>query len=414
MQLNFKSIQESSPGKKWQSLFNTHWRAYENWFNSKGAFESTSLQESQASLRKYMPKFYSTYEKLCSLAGNSEKVQRFLTGYNPPAYISGCSQLVFEKDPMLIRNYDYHPQLSEGTILMSSWNGKKVMATGDCLIGAVDGINEDGIAISLTFGGRKEVGKGFGIPFIIRYALEFSTSVQEAVDFLCEIPSHMSYNVAVMDKSGNHKMVMVAPDKKPNVLDVSVATNHQETIDWPEHATFSKTIEREKLLQGLLKKEGLTQDDIINLFLNKPLFSKRYSEGFGTVYTAVYKPKELVMEVHWKGNSLKQTFNNFKEQDVLINYDSYAMDSGSYDRPDDVYEASEAEDWSKVKTDTNEYFSVDSISILLENMKYVPGFDSAELKKKLEKISNKEKQRGELPWEMIADFWVEFGKGFKY
>lgn len=83
---------------------------------------------------------------------------KFLTGFQPPAYISACSQAVLvDKEIQLVRNYDYHPELMEGTILLSAWNGKKVMATVDCLVGVVDGINEDGLAISLTFGGRKEV-----------------------------------------------------------------------------------------------------------------------------------------------------------------------------------------------------------------------------------------------------------------
>jgi predicted choloylglycine hydrolase len=412
MQLNFKSIQENLPSEKWQSLFNTHWNAYRTWFQSKGAFQSTSLQDSKAAVKKYMPKFYDTYEQLCKLAGNSEEVQRFLSGYNPPAYISGCSQLAFQKNPMLIRNYDYHPHLSEGTLIMSAWNSKKVIATGDCLIGAVDGINEDGIAISLTFGGRKEVGKGFGIPFIIRYALEFSSTIDEAIEILRNIPSHMSYNVAVMDQKGNHKIIMLAPDKSPKILVGSVSTNHQEVIDWPEHAAFSKTVEREKLLQALLKKDDLTQEEVIKLFLNKPLFSNRYSEGFGTVYTAVYKPKELAMELRWKGKILKQSFENFVEQEVLIDFTESTYTAPVYERPDTVEMQDGENNWEQFATYSNDYFSTNSINILLDNMKYVPGFDSTELKKKLERISSKEKQRGEIPWEMIADFWLEFGKGF--
>ncbi|MDQ6889050.1 MAG: C45 family autoproteolytic acyltransferase/hydrolase, partial [Bacteroidota bacterium] len=197
LQLNFNSVSEMLPGPKWLQLFNTHWPAYKVWFESKGAAEHPDLKTSIANLERYMPEMIPTYKQLCKLAGDDKIAARFLTGYQPPAYISGCSQVVWKQTPMLVRNYDYHPHLSEGTLLQSAWNGKKVIATGDCLSGVVDGMNEDGLVASLTFGGRKVTGKGFGIPFIMRYVLEFCSDVSQAVDALCRVPSHMAYNVIV-------------------------------------------------------------------------------------------------------------------------------------------------------------------------------------------------------------------------
>lgn len=409
LQLNFRSIKESKPSDKWQSIFNMHWNAYRTWFESKGAFKSSNLEDSQKALKKYMPKFVETYDKLVDLSDGSTEAKRFLTGYNPPAYISGCSQLAFSKKPQLIRNYDYHPLLCEGTLLMTKWHDKKVIAVGDCLWGAVDGMNEKGIAISLTFGGRKTIGKGFGIPFIIRYALEFSSSVEEAVETLCNIPSHMAYNVAIMDKNGKHKIIQLAPDRKPLVTDSSVSTNHQGAIDWPEHANFSKTLEREEFLKQLLLKEDLTQEQIANVFLKAPLFSKRYTEGFGTVYTSIYKPKEGKVEIRWQNDSVMQSFDNFKEQETLIPFGEATYTAPVYERPADVEGEFKQEEYSKY---TSEVFSIESIEILLQNLQYIPGFDSKALKARLENMSDTEKKRGELPWEMVADFWVEFGKSF--
>ena len=175
MQLHFNAISEpGKPGSKWQKLYNTHWSAYKSWLKSKGTTNYPDLKTSQEALKKYMPEMWPTYQRLCKLAKGDKVAARFLTGFQPPAYISGCSQAVTTgKDIQLVRNYDFHPDLMEGTQLLTSWNGKKVIATSDCLIGVVDGMNEDGLAISLTFGGRKEVGVGFGIPFILRYVLEF-------------------------------------------------------------------------------------------------------------------------------------------------------------------------------------------------------------------------------------------------
>ena len=48
----------------------------------------------------------------------------------------------------------------------------------------------------LSFGGRTAVGKGFGIPIVMRYVLEFATSVPEAVKIFERVPVHMSYTIS--------------------------------------------------------------------------------------------------------------------------------------------------------------------------------------------------------------------------
>jgi predicted choloylglycine hydrolase len=60
----------------------------------------------------------------------------------------------------------------EGLIWISRLLDREVIAMGDGLWGVLDGINEDGLAVSLTFGGRRVLGDGFGIPLIMRYVME--------------------------------------------------------------------------------------------------------------------------------------------------------------------------------------------------------------------------------------------------
>ena len=76
----------------------------------------------------------------------------------------------------------------------------------DCLWGLLDGINDAGLAISLTFGGRPQVGEGFGIPLIIRYVLETCRNTGEAMRALRRIPVQMSYNVTALDQEGARAM----------------------------------------------------------------------------------------------------------------------------------------------------------------------------------------------------------------
>lgn len=320
MNLDFHSIAEKNPGKKWQKLFQKHWPAYKAWFLSKQHAQSPDLETCRAKLKEFMPEFYPTYLHLCKLAGPDKVAHRFLTGYCPPAYISGCAQIVSEKEAQLVRNYDFDPNLSEGTLLHSAWNGQRVMAMGDCLIGVVDGMNESGLVVSLTFGGRKVVGEGFGIPFILRYVMEHCTTLNQALEALQRIPSHMSYNIMLMNREGEHRLIQLAPDRAPHITDLSASTNHQGVVDWPEHALFTKTIERELYLHEMLSKGERTSTEIADEFLKAPLFNRKYRQGFGTIYTAVYQPRQDAMELRWPGVKLRQTFDVFQEGCTSIAY----------------------------------------------------------------------------------------------
>ncbi|MEQ9298451.1 MAG: C45 family peptidase [Cyclobacteriaceae bacterium] len=316
MQRHFISINEPVADFKWQKLFFERWPAYQKWLNESGRPPERSI--ALAALRKYMPEMVDTHDHLCRLVRAEDDVVAFLTGFQPPAYSSACSQVVSTQQTVqLIRNYDYHVGLFEGTLLMTRWHGKKVIANSDCLLGVLDGMNEDGLAISLTFGGRSVVGYGFGIPFILRYILEFCSTVEEAVDVLLRVPSHMSYNVTVTDRRGLIKTIQIAPDKSPVVTGIPLATNHQGPIEWA--GNINKTVERASCLKNLLLN-GVGGEDLTQAFLRKPLHNSEYSDGFGTLYTAVYQPIEGKVQLHWPNESVVQSFDSFIEGKKLIIY----------------------------------------------------------------------------------------------
>ena len=73
---------------------------------------------------------------------------------------------------MLVRNYDYAPSRMEGIIWSTRLAERRVIGMSDCLWGLLDGMNDAGLAVSLTFGGRRVLGDGFGIPLVVRYLLE--------------------------------------------------------------------------------------------------------------------------------------------------------------------------------------------------------------------------------------------------
>ena len=57
-----------------------------------------------------------------------------------------------------------------------------------------------------------------------------------AVDALCRIPIHVSYNVSLVDVHGRHATVFVGPTERARVTREVVTTNHQERVHWPQHA----------------------------------------------------------------------------------------------------------------------------------------------------------------------------------
>ena len=313
MHLTFRSVEEDRPGEKWRSLFDLHWPAYRHWFLSEGIEERPTYGETVRKLQEYMPELMPTYQALCELAGGGDIAARFLGLYRPPAYLTGCSQVVWPDGPLLIRNYDYNPALCEGLILKSKWNGNGVLAMVDCLLGVLDGVNAAGLAISLTFGGRRVVGDGFGIPIVLRYILEFCETTAQAAEVLKRVPIHMAYNVTAVDKSGAFITAFLAPDKEPIIRPLPIAANHQGQVDWHNYARVTSTLERERFIYFRLREQGMTAEKMVQCFLRAPLYTTAYDHGFGTLYTSVYDPVKGQVRFVWPDGDLVQTLEKFTE-----------------------------------------------------------------------------------------------------
>jgi predicted choloylglycine hydrolase len=265
-------------------------------------------------LKEHMPEIVPLYEQLCETAGGYDAAARFLSFYTPPPYLSGCSQAVWPgKEPVLVRNYDYSPRAFDNLVLRTEWQGRAVMGVSDGLFGLVDGVNDAGLAVSLTFGGRRVVGKGFGIPLVIRYVLQVCETAAEAGKVLKRMPTHMSYNVTVLDADKNYLTAMMAPDR-PNVIsNTAVATNHQERVEWETHARFTATVERERYLLQRLTLHADPLHKFIRAFLRPPLYSTAFDRGFGTLFTAVYKPKRKTMALRWPEGEWSFDLDSFQE-----------------------------------------------------------------------------------------------------
>jgi predicted choloylglycine hydrolase len=268
-----------------------------------------------------MPELMSHYDRACALVGDDDLAHRILSHYRPPPAIGGCSQAVWlgEGGPALVRNYDFPLDAVSNRFESTSWSGRTVIAKaqrpwGGCL----DGMNEDGLVASLTFGGSRAPGQGFSIILMLRYVLETCRRVDEAVAALSRIPVAMSQNVTVLDPSGDYATVFLGPDRTPGVSRVRVCTNHQETVAWPEWTSVNLSVERQRALLVALDDPTMTLSDLTARFLEPPLYCRR--AAFPTVYTAVYRPAERTVDYIWPGRTWRQSFERFDQGDYTHDY----------------------------------------------------------------------------------------------
>ncbi len=232
----------------------------------------------------------------------------------PPHILVGCSQGAWTRgEPVLARNYDYPASRIEGVVYRTRWGGRRVIGMRDCLWGLLDGMNDSGLAISLTFGGRRALGEGFSVPLVVRYLLEVCDTVAEAREKLATIPIHAAQNLTLLDRSGEFVTAYLGPERAPRFVDRPAATNHQERDEWPEYARAVRSHERERCVLDLLDDAGTTRGRFVESFLEPPLHKGDHSRGFATLYTAAYYPAEGRVEYRWPGYTWGQSFDDFEE-----------------------------------------------------------------------------------------------------
>ena len=321
MPLHFRSIHEPQPGPSWKGRFDATWPGYQSWFLRQGEQARPTYAACAAALRRYMPELVPTWERLTELAGGGDHVARMLSLYRPTPYVAGCSQAILERGPdgpVLVRNYDYVPALCEAVLLSSAWSGTRVIAMSDCLWGVIDGVNDRGLTASLTFGGRSVLGDGFGMPLILRYILETCGSTRDAVAVLERVPSHMAYNVMLLDRSGRFATVEVAPDHPVRVTRDRVTTNHQRA--GADNPALTQTVERRRVLESCVAARETTRDALVGTFLSAPVYNADHALGLGTLYTAVYEPRAGRMQLVWPDREWKRSFEVFEEAEHTATY----------------------------------------------------------------------------------------------
>ena len=314
LSITFRAIAEPQPGARFQARFEEAWPTYRRWFLREGDAARPSYAVARRMLGEHMPELVPAWTRLVELAGGGDLAARMLALYDPPPLVAGCSQAVLAGEaPVLVRNYDFDPARLDGVIAHTALLGQGVIGMTDCLWGLLDGMNEAGLAVSLTFGGRRAGGAGFGITLVLRYLLETCATTAQAVSTLERLPVQGAYNLTLLDRSGDAATAYLAADRPLRVEPTLVATNHQRAVEWPEHARATRTLERERAILALLAEPATRAEDLIAAFLSPPLHTTAYADGFGTLYTAVHRPAEGAVEYLWPGASWRQSFAAFEQ-----------------------------------------------------------------------------------------------------
>jgi predicted choloylglycine hydrolase len=312
-ELEVEAIEELQPGEAWRERFEAMWPTYRSWYLQEGDGARPSYAACRRALAEHMPELVPTYERLVDLAGGGDLASRLLSLWRPHGFIVGCSQGAWTRgEPLLVRNYDYPAERLEGIVYLTQWGERRVIGMSDCLWGLLDGMNDRGLSISLTFGGRPDVGDGFAIPLVVRYVLETCDDVAAAREALARIPVHAPQNLTLLDRSGAYVTAYVGPGRPARFVDLAATTNHQGEVEWPEYAEAIRSEEREQCVLDLLGDPELDRERFEASFLEPPLHSTAHEQGFGTIYTAAYEPAAGRVRYRWPDLVWEQSFERFE------------------------------------------------------------------------------------------------------
>ena len=229
------------------------WPAFGRWWR-EGANTRPDAAEARTRLEEHMPELVPAWQRLTAMLPGDPDAGAALALWNPPPFLTGCSQAA-----VLPGGPGAGPQLRLGlpAVRRAWWPGRRTPAGGCSACSTACGgcwteSTTPAWRVSLTFGGRPQVGEGFGIPLVIRYVLETCQTTEEAMQALRRIPVHMSYNVTALDRDGARATAYLAPDRPAHVTGLAVATNHQEQVEWAPYVAAIRSVERRQHLEELL------------------------------------------------------------------------------------------------------------------------------------------------------------------
>lgn len=223
------------------------------------------------------------------------------------------------------RSYEWHFEDDRRLVYTAIKGRNRHMGFSLLHMGRMDGLNEHGLAITMSAGDPKGKVEAQGYRFwvLLRAALEQCRTAPEAVAFLTEVPTafHVNYIVA----QGNEAALIEHHTKGTAVHwalegeGVVISTNHYTLPEMQgrNHQVFPNSKVRLHRLQQALQQKGVTAQqcrELLSAPYPKGMCCHHYSQWFGTLWSMVITPADGILEIcmgspqrnHWREFSIHQ------------------------------------------------------------------------------------------------------------
>ncbi|TDC24798.1 acyl-coenzyme A--6-aminopenicillanic acid acyl-transferase [Streptomyces sp. 8K308] len=299
---------------RWAAEARAAWPEAEKWLTDEGR-TAAGAAEARRLFDTHLPELVPVLERLAAQLDRGRLGETFLTQAAFRPFFAACTQAAF--DGVLLRNYDFPPDEVEGTFVSSNFL-RPVIGSQDGIWGLLDGMNDAGLAVSLTFGGRLVHGPGLAVLIVVRYLLETCDTVDEALAALRRIPVALSQNLTLVDRE-RAVTVYLGPDMEPTEAAgaaaggaLACAANHQHLPVSEEEERGTNTEERLATVRAVA--EGREPEQVRRALLRPPLYRYGHEGAGGTVYTAEYRPAEGRVTYLWPGEEpWELSFDAFEE-----------------------------------------------------------------------------------------------------
>jgi predicted choloylglycine hydrolase len=289
----------AAPGV-WRDYLDSAWGDFSRRFAPPAAVPTAEVR---AAMARDLPALLPDFDALVDALPEWEPAQiQALANWNLTPFFDACSiaRSVASGHPTLLRNYDIGVDDHRGIFhLESRPDGHWILGSAEGGWGFLDGVNDRGLTAAMAFGGSFAGGQGWSIPVLMRYMLANFGSADEGADFLERVPHTMCQNFLLLDKSGRSNVVHTSADRGVTVIRGGAeCTNHQGEVLEPRHAEFTCTVERLECLQEAAGSLRLSD------MLRPPVYSTRFKERFGTVYSVEHDPVLGTAHYAWPGADL--------------------------------------------------------------------------------------------------------------
>lgn len=295
-----------------------------------GGFDAKEFQKALALFEQWCP-------------GLNEELQGFADTLKAPAHKLAyygmtylrprprCSQIALNSSmtqcghPLLARNYEFSHEAEDFCLVKTITDNKYAhMGTSVMLFGRDDGLNEHGLAVTMSSCGfpvgplpymRAPQLAGLQFWAVIRAVLENCKDVNEALAYIEHMPIAYNLNMMLVDKTGHialvgtldgHMAVKILDNESaPSYLHATNHPVHQDLIPF-EPKAMRHSLVRYDWIRNTIGSSMVTRDDLKTMLLAefpRGLCCHYFNDFFGTTKSMVIDPVCGIIDLCWGGNS---------------------------------------------------------------------------------------------------------------